>query len=122
MLESKVRRGGEWLDVVAPGWVEWIDMDKLNLANPHFCVLGQLFGSFFASIHVFGVTYTDLVGMGFMALRVDAPLSTPILTKQYYQRQYAAMTSAWKDYISERRREAIAPGVVESEQRELVLV
>lgn len=38
----EVARGMEWLDEVAPGWEERIDVDKLSLWSFDDCPLGQL--------------------------------------------------------------------------------
>jgi hypothetical protein len=45
---SRAREGMAWLDVHAPGWVEKIDLDRLDMRSMENCVLGQLYGSYFA--------------------------------------------------------------------------
>lgn len=42
-IETRVARGAAWLDSICPDWRGRIKVDKLDLANPRSCVLGQLF-------------------------------------------------------------------------------
>lgn len=42
-VTKRVERGAAWLDVHQPGWVNEIDLTKLNLDDPFKCVLGQVF-------------------------------------------------------------------------------
>jgi hypothetical protein len=45
-VEDRVARGATILDKKRPGWVDLIDLGKLDLASNRQCVLGQVFGSF----------------------------------------------------------------------------
>lgn len=42
-LKDRIALGTQFLDSVKPGWAGEIDTDKLDLIDPHSCVLGQLF-------------------------------------------------------------------------------
>lgn len=42
-VETRVARGAQLLDERLPGWVERIDLDRLNVVNACNCVLGQQF-------------------------------------------------------------------------------
>jgi hypothetical protein len=38
------------LDTVRPAWREKINLERLDIASPNFCVLGQVFGDFFRGL------------------------------------------------------------------------
>lgn len=40
-VEARVARGAAWLDVNKPGWERSIDLSKLNMPNPDWCICGQ---------------------------------------------------------------------------------
>lgn len=42
----RVRRGAAYLDEVAPGWSDHLNLFRLDLAHGDACVLGQLHGSY----------------------------------------------------------------------------
>lgn len=42
-INERVSRGVELLDEKVPQWWNDIDIDDLDMCNPHFCILGQLF-------------------------------------------------------------------------------
>lgn len=46
-LKAAVRRGVKLLDSVTPGWIDRIDLTKLDLRDPNCCMLGQLYGEDF---------------------------------------------------------------------------
>jgi hypothetical protein len=52
MTRESVLAGMVWLDEHAPGWVEKIDLDTLELAHPKMCVLGQVYGDYGAGMDV----------------------------------------------------------------------
>lgn len=41
MAHAAAARGAAWLDKQYPNWVDEINLDRLNIASPTFCVLGQ---------------------------------------------------------------------------------
>jgi hypothetical protein len=41
-IAARVARGAALLDEKLPGWADRIDLDRLDLASPCRCVLGQL--------------------------------------------------------------------------------
>lgn len=42
-IPDRVRAGVDLLDREAPGWVDHIDLDALDISSEFWCVLGQLF-------------------------------------------------------------------------------
>lgn len=42
---ERINTGMEWLDANVPGWVDRIDLSKLDMETGGLCVLGQLLGS-----------------------------------------------------------------------------
>ncbi len=46
-MRPEVLRGAELLDRVVPGWVNKVDVVKLDLESCSTCILGQVFGDFF---------------------------------------------------------------------------
>lgn len=48
-VAERVTAGAEWLDEHEPGWVERISVDRLDIANPFDCVLGQLYGNYWGA-------------------------------------------------------------------------
>ncbi len=43
---ERVALGAVFLDEQEPGWVGRINLKRLNMANCHLCVLGQLYGTY----------------------------------------------------------------------------
>ena len=50
-VSEKVRAGAAFLDEINPGWEKRIDLDRLNIAEPGDCILGQLYGSYLQGVH-----------------------------------------------------------------------
>lgn len=42
---DNVARGAALLDELAPGWREHVDIHTLDVSDPYYCVLGQLFSA-----------------------------------------------------------------------------
>jgi hypothetical protein len=43
---QRVAAGAALLDTKAPGWAGKVDVGELEIANPEWCVLGQVFGGY----------------------------------------------------------------------------
>lgn len=43
-ISARVQAGAAWLDQHVPGWVADIDLNRLDLASPCRCILGQIHG------------------------------------------------------------------------------
>lgn len=93
--EKQVADGARYLDLNAPGWFRSIDLNRLNMVNPCYCVVGQLFRSFVAGLERLDVDLDD--GDDF-ALGFDRPDSLGL----DYSRDLAALTPIWKREICAR--------------------
>jgi len=49
-LESRVDAGINWLNKTQEGWVDKIDLNMLSLQNGGACIVGQIFGNYFADV------------------------------------------------------------------------
>lgn len=92
-LRKYIENGARLLDERVPDWPTRIDLKKLKLGSPMFCVVGQLYGhSYYEGIVELGVEGDERF-YGFDVLQKDA-LGT------YYT--YETLTLQWKKYIKER--------------------
>lgn len=89
--EIEVRRGIALLDRVRPGWIDEVDLGKLNINCCLDCVLGQLFGDY---------------RFGYYELRLDT-----IPERQFYGFSYddglvesTTLTNTWRILIQEERK------------------
>lgn len=90
-IAERVAAGAEWLDQHEPGWVERIDLDRLDLASACRCVLGQLDTYYYAAAcYRLGIdTKTQAYQLGFN----DADA------------RFTHLTTAWRELIQQRRAE-----------------
>jgi len=56
--EKHVADGARYLDSNVPGWFRSIDLNRLDILNPCYCVVGQLFHSFGAGLEQLDVDAT----------------------------------------------------------------
>lgn len=42
VAEERVEAGVAWLNEVRPGWVDEVDLDTFDIADPDACIAGQL--------------------------------------------------------------------------------
>jgi hypothetical protein len=56
---ERVQRGAKWLDEVAPGWEQRVNVQTLVLSSPYDCICGQIFAEEAeeAGLHGDGYTY-----------------------------------------------------------------
>lgn len=106
-IAERVAAGAAWLDEHEPGWVDLIDLDKLNLASGCRCILGQLESprldpdydppdtAYVEALDHYGVADPD--GLGFNV--------EPALPRQIRHEQFQALTAAWRELIQQRRAE-----------------
>lgn len=45
-IAQQVANGVKFLNKVKPGWVNLINLDKLNMKNPNNCIIGQIYGDY----------------------------------------------------------------------------
>ena len=94
-LEKRVIRGVKFLDEHYPGWLQEIDVDRLNLEHYSNCVLGQLYGDFGDGMYDLELSEEDIEFFGFFIPRHD-----PTVFKQAYER----LTLAWKDMLNDLKQ------------------
>lgn len=109
MFEEEITRGVAVLDEYSThktGWVFHIDTDVLDMSCWLECVIGQLYGEFFAAIETFA---TRCTGDALMSLNTfstthgfnldpDAYVTIPLS-------QFSTLTAEWRTRIAELRFE-----------------
>lgn len=61
-IAQRVRNGAEWLDENRPGWVNEIDLGRLELTSPCLCILGQLWGNYWSAVREMSLGDTAPLG------------------------------------------------------------
>jgi hypothetical protein len=61
----RVKRGAEVLDAVRPDWHHEIDLDHFDVGSGWNCVLGQLYGGYYAGLLALRIFDGDPVRLGF---------------------------------------------------------
>ncbi|MEV4271960.1 hypothetical protein [Micromonospora aurantiaca (nom. illeg.)] len=90
-LRERVELGMAWLDARHPGWHDLIDLDRLDVASPCNCLLGQTLGAW--DLHTVGMDVDQLAACG-----LDAASSHDDMGEEY-----AALTRLWRAAIEQRR-------------------
>lgn len=90
---DRVEKGAAYLDDRYPGWVERIDLDKLDMLNATCCVLAQASGKNYHTLPP--AVRESAVNLGF-TLHDTAE----------YDSSWVVLTNSWADLI--RRRRAVA--------------
>lgn len=93
---DEIMAGCGVLDEVRPGWVDEIDLDRLNLASILDCVLAQLYGGFFSAKEKLGMSWDVAEDNGFA------------LDFSYERQDYETLTTEWREVIQSRRDHAAA--------------
>jgi hypothetical protein len=95
---ERVQAGAGLLDQHQPGWVDRIDLDRLNLRDCFACVLGQLFpGDYYATVHdTLGLNWAEAAAHGF---NVDADGH---LNEEAEEAEYEELAAAWRELIGAR--------------------
>ena len=110
---ERARRGAAYLDDVAPGWFDGVDVGSLNLADGNACVLGQLHGSFSIGLGRSGLFSLSSaprasfspVDLGFHCVQgVSADLQDV---------DHANLTEAWREEVGRRLTSADHPSSAE---------
>lgn len=100
-IAERVAAGAAFLDQAEPGWRQHIDIDRLDLASPCRCVLGQLEialhsegpeddGAFSDALFRYGIAFEEWA-LGFNAGHEGRNVEFPQLT------------AAWRELIQARR-------------------
>jgi hypothetical protein len=99
---EQVAAGGKWMDAHAPrNWYDFPDLDTLDISRADLCVLGQVFkglsvDGFGYALNTFGLGL-EVCNLGF---NYRADYTDP---HDSFEWGCAALTSAWREYILERR-------------------
>lgn len=100
-IAERVAAGVRWLDVNRPGWDDQIDLTRLVLSSPCFCVLGQLDGSYDESPALDEIDDPDTLGFNADA-RPDLGLRG---FSDRMMADFEALDAEWKRVIAGRRAE-----------------
>lgn len=100
-IAERVAAGAAWLDEHQPGWIDVIDLERLDLQAACFCILGQLHGNFWTS--------PSFTGDRTRRIEAAAPYGFAIDDEggglEVEEAQYEALTAAWRELIEQRRAE-----------------
>ena len=99
---TRAHRGAALLDDQDPGWPARIDPARLSLADGQACVLGQLWGEYRR-----GLGRSRILDLSSAPTRFVSPVdlgfqATPGLGDAAEALDYAHLTRAWRDIVSER--------------------
>lgn len=61
-----VRRGAKLLDREKPDWFKLVDLDRLNLDSSLTCILGQVYGDYYAGRVDLGIDYEQVRSHAFV--------------------------------------------------------
>lgn len=113
---ARVAKGAALLDEKKPGWVDLIDLDKLNVQSSYACVTAQLSGSddYYTGMQQLGLTHGDggtYVAHGFNAESEDWAEESADAPEGYDQDEaYDTLNTLWRGLITGRREDS-APKV-----------
>jgi len=65
-LQKRVRMGVIFLNSVKPGWLEKIDLERLDMLDTRLCLCGQLYGRQSNAYRVLHLSPADFVMYGFL--------------------------------------------------------
>lgn len=101
-IETRVARGAALLDNTLAGWDERIDLDKLDLASPCNCILGQEFAGYADDFNDDGWTPYD-------AAMIELPMDGYDDAYHYgFDKLYGETTAAFRDLTAEWKRVILA--------------
>jgi hypothetical protein len=100
-IPERIARGAALLDEKLPGWVDQIDLDRLDLGSPCRCILGQTwdggtipgYSRFETHANALGLGDDEEIEHGFNASGGDYFEDAP---------EYRALTAEWKRVILAR--------------------
>lgn len=107
-MKEKVDAGAAYLDEVAPGWYNGIDLGRLNIADPYLCVCGQTFGSYSRALKLVEFEarcYADSI-LSAEGLEDYLRVATPWAITHGFNAPWPdvdLLTSVWKAEIIRRR-------------------
>jgi hypothetical protein len=103
-IPERVARGVAWLDEHVRGW--WlpdreaaIDLDGMTMSQACSCVLGQLFGDYYAA----PIALDEAIEAGFDTSKGRDPLLTVEQWTAAISEEFSALTAEWGRVIEARR-------------------
>lgn len=123
-IEYRVAQGVALLDRVAPGWVDRINVDTLDVSHGGRCVLGQLYGLYTDGQGKLGLTMQQAADHGFQTQALDRSsdsLDWHRWVKAFLDNDYPALTDEWRRVIGILRQNTVATETT-VELKELVRV
>jgi hypothetical protein len=95
---QRVQAGALFLDEQMPGWEKRINVGYLDMLHPRYCILGQLFGYYFAGQSRLQInTPEEAVRLGFLC---ENKKSIRQFRESYF------LECAWTDLICQRQKQA----------------
>lgn len=100
---ARVADGAAWLDLHCPDWTRLVDVDELRMHEEDRCVLGQVYGDFYAA----PMTLAEAIEYGFESVEavagdeLDDPDDIARLVRMDVE--YWLLEDAWHDLIHARR-------------------
>ncbi|MEO3852595.1 hypothetical protein ABGB09_34095 [Streptomyces sp. B8F3] len=105
---ERVERGAAFLDEKAPGWVDRIDLDTLDVASDHLCVTAQAVeATYYFALSLLEQSDDDAQELGFVLpehehdARADELIAAD--EDDDLGTVYAPLTQAWRQLIERRR-------------------
>jgi|SRR4051812_20165352 len=100
-----VAAGGRWLDVRGPayGWLDRVDLDRLDIRSSDDCVLGQVFRDRSPGETGYAWACRMLPPRTGTARLTEMGFFYPYEDPEDYAHGCATLTEAWRYYITARR-------------------
>ncbi len=96
MYETTVAEGVRLLDTHEPGWESQVDLASLDMFSPHYCMLGQVFGSFGVGVSALGIEWGDTAETGFII--------SDGVPEMFRRDAYDRLGETWREIVMERRQ------------------
>lgn len=97
--QQRVANGIQLLNEKVPGWIDKINLEKLNILHYWNCVLGQVIGGYNEGLRKFGLTQQEGIQHGFFADNVEHAT--------LYERDAQLLTEEWKKAVRLARGESV---------------
>jgi len=105
-----VRKGIAMLDLFGPtGWRDRVNVDTLNMGNPRFCVLGQLYAAQYDAMSASNRGYTTPYGVGRDAIHAASSIPPEDLDSEELMRACGFLDCWSTDAVETDSRFRITP-------------
>ena len=103
--DERAGRGAALMDERCPGWLDGIDLTRLDIASSRWCIAGQQEGGYPGVMRDLGlIRSADSAARGFEAYPPDPRLSVREASMAI-DAEHKALTGAWRNLILARRAE-----------------